>query len=78
MALIDNLEKMLAAGQDTALLRYGLGSECLKLQRYADAVQHLSRAVGLDAEYSAAWKISARHWWRRGMCQAPYGPMGRA
>ncbi len=57
MALIDNLEKMLAAGQDNALLRYGLGGECLKLQRYTDAVLHLRKAVQLDPGYSAAWKL---------------------
>ena len=57
MALIDNLEKMLAAGQDSALLRYGLGGECLKLQRHADAVLHLRKAVELDPGYSAAWKL---------------------
>ena len=57
MALIDNLEKMLAAGQDNALLRYGLGGECLKLQRYADAALHLRKAVQLDPGYSAAWKL---------------------
>lgn len=56
MALIDNLEKMLAAGQDSALLRYGLGGECLKQQRHADAVLHLRKAVELDPAYSAAWK----------------------
>src|SRR4030066_327120 len=57
MALIDNLEKMLAAGQDSALLRYGLGGECLKLQRHADAARHLRKAVELDPGYSAAWKL---------------------
>ena len=57
MALIDNLEKMLAAGRDNALLRYGLGGECLKLQRNADAVSHLRKAVELDPGYSAAWKL---------------------
>lgn len=57
MALIDNLEKMLAAGQDGALLRYGLGGEYLKLQRYADAGLHLRKAVDIDPGYSAAWKL---------------------
>ncbi len=57
MALIDNLEKMLAAGQDSALLRYGLGGEYLKLQRYADAALHLRKAVDIDPGYSAAWKL---------------------
>ena len=57
MALIDNLAALLAQGQDGALLRYGLGSEYLKLERYADAAQHLRKAVELDPNYSAAWKL---------------------
>ena len=54
MALIDNLAALLAQGQDGALLRYGLGGEYLKLERYADATQHLRKAVELDPNYSAA------------------------
>ena len=58
--LIANLEKMLAAGRDSALLRFGLGSEYLKLQQPAQAATHLRRAVELDAAYSAAWKLLGR------------------
>lgn len=58
--LIANLEKMLAAGRDSALLRFGLGSEYLKLQQPAEAAAHLRRAVELDAGYSAAWKLLGR------------------
>jgi uncharacterized protein HemY len=57
VALIDNLEAMLARGQDTALLRYGLGGEYLKLKQYDKAVAHLRAAITLDAKYSAAWKL---------------------
>lgn len=57
MALIDNLEAMLARGQDSALLRFGLGGEYAKQQRHADAVVHLRRAVEFDPAYSAAWKL---------------------
>ena len=58
--LIANLEKMLAAGRDTALLRFGLGSEYLKLKQPAEAAVHLRRAVELDPGYSAAWKLLGR------------------
>lgn len=57
MAIIDNFEKMLAAGQDNALLRYSLGNEYLKLGDAPTAVRHLQRAVQHDREYSAAWKL---------------------
>lgn len=57
MALIDNLETMLSRGQDNALVRYGLGTEYLKLQQYEQAVMHLQKAVEFDPKYSAAWKL---------------------
>lgn len=57
MALRDSLEAMLARGPDTALLRYGLGGEYLKLKQYDHAIEHLRKAVVLDAKYSAAWKL---------------------
>ena len=56
MTLIDNLETMLRRGQDSALVRYGLGNEYLKLKQLDQAVTHLQKAVELDPTYSAAWK----------------------
>ncbi|MFN0317034.1 MAG: tetratricopeptide repeat protein [Burkholderiales bacterium] len=60
MAALANLLKMLDAGQDSALLRFSIGSEYLKLEQAAQAVSHLQRAVELDAGYSAAWKLLGR------------------
>jgi Tfp pilus assembly protein PilF len=57
MAIRDNLEKMLASGRETALLRYSLGAEYLKADDAAGAAVHLARAVELDPGYSAAWKL---------------------
>lgn len=57
MAIIDNFEKMLAAGQDTALLRYSLGNEYLKIGDAVSAARHLQHAVQHDQGYSAAWKL---------------------
>src|SRR5713101_8679295 len=58
--LIANLEKMLAAGRDDAVLRFSLGNEYLKLNDATAAVQHLSHAVHHDPAYSAAWKLLGR------------------
>ncbi|MHB1587788.1 MAG: tetratricopeptide repeat protein [Acidiferrobacteraceae bacterium] len=55
--LIENLTKMLARGQDSALLRYGLGVEYLKLAAPREAVEHLREAIRQDPQYSAAWKL---------------------
>jgi tetratricopeptide (TPR) repeat protein len=57
MGIVENLEAMLARGQDNALLRFSLGSEYQKMGRIADSVLHLERAVALDPGYSAAWKL---------------------
>lgn len=60
MALIENLEGMLARGQDNALLRFTLGSEYFKAEDMERAVLHLARAVAHDPGYSAAWKVYGR------------------
>ena len=49
--------KMLERGQDSALLRFSLGSEYLAAGDHALAVEHLQQAVEQDAGYSAAWKL---------------------
>ena len=57
MGMLENLEAMLAAGQDNALLRFTMGSELLKQGDARLAAEHLREAVRQDPEYSAAWKI---------------------
>ena len=57
MAMIENLEAMLKAGQDNALLRFTLGSALFKQGDAAQAITHLRAAVSHDPDYSAAWKI---------------------
>ena len=54
------LEAMLERGQESALLRYSLGNEYAKADAPGPAVQHLRRAVELDRNYSAAWKLLGR------------------
>lgn len=59
-SIIQNFEKMLAGGKNTALLRFSLGSEYLKVGDPASAANHLKQAVLLDPKYSAAWKLLGR------------------
>lgn len=54
--MIGNLEAMLAAGRDSAMLRHTLGSHYLKAGNTQLALEHLREAVRLDPGYSAAWK----------------------
>jgi Tfp pilus assembly protein PilF len=56
-AALANFERMLAAGKESALLRYSLGNEYLKADDAARAAEHLARAVELDPHYTAAWKL---------------------
>jgi Tfp pilus assembly protein PilF len=54
--MIEQLETLLAKGQDNALLRFGLGNAYLKAGNPARAAEHLHAAVRHDPGYSAAWK----------------------
>ena len=54
---IQNFEAMLAAGKDSAMLRFGLANAYLKAGDNATAVVHLRQCVVLDSGYSAAWKL---------------------
>lgn len=60
MSLIENLEAMLAKGEDNALLRFSLGNAHLRAGSADEAATHLARAVELDPLYSAAWKLYAK------------------
>ncbi len=57
MAIRENLEAMLASGQDNSLLRFGLGQACHNLAEYDMAILHLEKCLEFDPAYSAAWKL---------------------
>lgn len=56
----DALEKLLAAGKDSPLLRVGLATAYLKRGDTEHAIAHLRSAIAQDADYSAAWKLLGR------------------
>ena len=56
-SVVHNLEALLLQGKDSALLRFSLGSEYLKLRETWVAVYQLRRALEMDPNYSAAWKL---------------------
>jgi Tfp pilus assembly protein PilF len=58
-SVISNLEKLLSEGKESALLRFSLGNEYFKLSENWVAVFQLKRALELDPNYSAAWKLLA-------------------
>jgi tetratricopeptide (TPR) repeat protein len=55
--VIASLEKLLGQGKDSALLRFSLGNEYFKLRETWVCIFHLKRAIELDPNYSAAWKL---------------------
>lgn len=57
---LQSFERMLAAGRDSALLRYSIGNEYAKAAQWAEAVAALEHAVALDPTYTAAWKLYAK------------------
>ncbi len=57
MGMIESFERLLANGQDNALLRFGLGNAYLQAGDPRRAVEHLRAAVQQDPAYSAAWKV---------------------
>ncbi|MEM7208174.1 MAG: tetratricopeptide repeat protein [Pseudomonadota bacterium] len=57
MSITANLEKMLAQGQDNAMLRFGLGSAYFNEKQFAEAIPHLRACLEHDPQYSAAYKL---------------------
>ena len=55
-----SFERMLAAGKDSALLRYSIGNEYAKAKDWRSASEALAKAVELDPQYTAAWKLYGR------------------
>lgn len=53
----DALEAMLGRGQDSLLLRFGLGGEYCRRGDYEHAIPHLRAALAFDAQHAAAWKL---------------------
>lgn len=56
----DKLEALIASGQDSALARFTLGELYHREGDHPAAIDHLARAVALDENYSAAWKLYGR------------------
>ena len=76
--IIQNFEKMLAGGKNTALLRFSLGSEYLNVGDPVSAANHLKQAVLLDQKYSAAWKLLGRALVESGQPAKPWSPIAKA
>lgn len=48
---------MLDQGQDSLILRFGLGQALLNQGEYEQSIKHLRAALAFDAEFSAAYKL---------------------
>lgn len=54
---IPALKKLLQQGQDSVILRFGLGNALFKSGQAEEAIAHLKVALEFDPNYSAAWKV---------------------
>jgi tetratricopeptide (TPR) repeat protein len=59
-AALASFERMLSSGKDGALLRYSIGNEYAKARDWPAAADALAKAVVLDPQYTAAWKLYGR------------------
>ena len=57
MKTLKKLKAELENGEDTALLRFSLGSAYLKKRELSDAIEHLSKAVEMDDGQATSWKL---------------------
>mgnify|MGYP002621008887 CR=1 FL=1 len=57
MSIIETFENMLAKGQDSTLLRFGLGQAYFKEEQFDKAIEHFLKTIEHDRNYSAAWKL---------------------
>jgi len=55
--VLDRLEALLAAGQDTPALRFALASGYLRAGDAERAIEHAGFAVAQEPNYSAAWRL---------------------
>jgi predicted Zn-dependent protease len=67
MSLIDNLERLLASGSDSAMLRFGLGSAYFNEKKYQQAIPHLQKCIETDNRYSAAYKLLGKAQFKLGL-----------
>ena len=70
MNAVERFEALLAAGKDSALLRFGLGTQYLNAGDAPRAAVHLREAVAKDPGYSAAWKLLGKALAEAGETQA--------
>jgi len=57
---IAELEKMIEAGRDSAMLRLTLSRLLAQAEQWDEAAGHLQTALTLDPDYTAAWKELGR------------------
>lgn len=55
--MLERLETMLASGEDSTAMRFGLANGYLNAGNPVRAAEHLRAALELDRTYSAAWKL---------------------
>ncbi len=70
MARLDQLRKLAAAEPNDPLVHYGVGLECMNLERWAEARAEFERTLTIDPNYTAALFQKARAELKLGLREA--------
>ena len=65
----EELLELLEEDPDDFMLRYGLGMEYFRGEKYADAVAAFEHTIRLQPDYSVAYRELARCWLRLGQSE---------
>ena len=57
---LERLRKLAEIEPNDPLTHYGVGLECVKLERWSEAIEAFSRVLEIDPNYSAAYYHKAR------------------
>jgi tetratricopeptide (TPR) repeat protein len=60
MSRLEQLKQLAEVAPDDPISHYGVGLECINLERWEDAIAAFDLALGVDAKYSSAYYHKAR------------------
>lgn len=68
--LLERFLSQLEQGRDSAILRLSIATQLHAAERYAEAIEHLRRALELNPAYTAVWMALGQAQERAGQSEA--------
>ena len=75
MSRLDQLRRLAAAQPNDPFMHYGVGLECVQLERWEEALAAFERTLEVDPQYSAAYSQKARVELKLGRREAAAGTL---